>query len=500
MTHIQRVGVALTTALVLVAAAHCYAQSEIKLHLDPVEPLPSVYSKPSGEQSVTPRQAEHPQAASENSGQASTAWPHSNTNRMLRNVDMRMAANAGPLPLAADSGLKESFQPSLSIETLENIARGHNPTLAQAAQQIEALRGKYVQKGLYPNPVIGYLGEEIGDDGQGGQQGGYVGQEIITAGKLRLNRAVVSHEIAIAQRQWEIQSLRVLNDVRASAYEVIAAQRMVDLNQQLLHIGEQGLRAAEQLFQAKEVSRVDVLQARIEANSARLQLENARNDYRAAWQRMTAVVGVPDMQMSPLDDVLEAQLPVQSWGDSLVQLNSASPELAQACAQVERAKCFLARQQAERVANFDLEAGVQYDNATQDNIASIRIAAPLKIFNRNQGNIRKAEAELTAACQNVRRVELSLQNRLATVFRQYMNAKQQVDLYRNQILPDARKSLDLVQQGYRQGEFGYLELLTAQRTYFQTNAAYVRSLRTLWVSNTLIDGMLLSNGLMAPGK
>ena len=78
------------------------------------------------------------------------------------------------------------------------------------------------------------IGEEIGDERQAGQQGGFVGQEVVTAGKLRLNRAVVSHEIAMAQRQWEIQWLRVTNDVRAAACEVIAAQRTVELDRQLL--------------------------------------------------------------------------------------------------------------------------------------------------------------------------------------------------------------------------------------------------------------------------
>ena len=95
-------------------------------------------------------------------------------------------------------------------------------------------------------------------------------------------------------------------------------------------------------------------------------------------------------------------------------------------------------------------------------------------------------------------MELSLQQRLATAFKQYANARQQVDLYREQILADARNSLELVQQGYRQGEFGYLELLTSQRTFFRTHLAYVESLRTLWVSNTMIDGLLLSGGLESP--
>ena len=467
MINTRRAGAIIAMAFVLAMAGSLHAQSEIELRRGPIDRLPPVVDMQSSQ--------------------------------LYLNVALDTTSAIWPFAAVSSENPPETVQPKLSIAELENIARTTNPTLAQAARQIEAFRGKYVQQGLYPNPVVGYLGEEIGDEGRAGKQGGYVGQELVTAGKLRLNRAVVSHEITMARRQWEIQCFRVLNDVRASAYDVITAQRMVELDEQLLRIGEQGLSTAEQLFQAKEVSRVDVLQARIEANSAKLQLENARNNHQAAWQRLAAVVGVPDMQAAPLEDTLEANLPEQSWGDSLTRLMGFSPELAQARAQVERAKCFLARQRAERVPNFDLEAGVLYDNTTSGNIASVRMAAPLKIFNRNQGNIRLAEAELAAARQNMRRAELSLQKRLATVFKQYANAKQQVDLYRTQILADARNSLELVQQGYRQGEFGYLELLTSQRTYFRTHLAYVASLQTLWVSNTMIDGLLLSGGLESPG-
>ena len=52
---------------------------------------------------------------------------------------------------------------------------------------------------------------------------------------------------------------------------------------------------------------------------------------------------------------------------------------------------------------------------------------------------------------------------------------------------------------YRQGEFSYLQLLTAQRTFFQVNLAYVHALRDLWSSANRIEGMLLSGGLNAVG-
>ena len=195
------------------------------------------------------------------------------------------APNDGPAALPA-SAVAVSSQDTvegvpaapaeLSIADLQQMAFANNPTLAQAAHKIAALEGKHLQVGLAPNPVLGYVGEDMGENGSAGQQGAFVLQRIVRGGKLGLNRAVVSHEIEQAQRELDSQSLRVLNDVQTCGYEVLIAQRTVELNEQLAQIGNAAAVAADDLFKAREVSQVDVLQARVEANSAKLQLSNSR--------------------------------------------------------------------------------------------------------------------------------------------------------------------------------------------------------------------------------
>ncbi|NQU22513.1 MAG: TolC family protein [Candidatus Nealsonbacteria bacterium] len=388
----------------------------------------------------------------------------------------------------------------LMMTDLEGMALANNPTLALAARRVEALHGKYLQVGLRPNPSIGYLGEEIGGEGKAGQHGIVLGQRYVTGHKLGLNRAVVSHEIQRARQELEIQRHRVLNGVRARAYEVVAAQRMVDLNGRLFAIGTEGVKAAGDLRRAKEVSQVDVLQAQVEANSAKLALGNARNEYMAAWRRLAAVIGMPEMTPTPLADQLNQQVPTLSWNVAVTRLLAESPELARAWSGVEQAKCALTRAQAGRKPDIDVEASVRYNNASENTTATIGVGVPLQLFDRNQGNIRKAYAELAAAKWEVRRVELALQDRLAGVYKRYDNARQQTDQYNTEILPDANASLELVRKGYQQGEFGYLELLTAQRTYFRANLAYLEGLRALWTSSVEIEGLLLTGGLATPGQ
>lgn len=385
----------------------------------------------------------------------------------------------------------------MTLAELEETALRCNPTVAQAARRAQAARGRWVQAGLYPNPVAGYVGAEIGNEGQGGQQGGFVGQEIVTAGKLRHQQNVAEQEIRQAEWDFQSQRQRVLTDVRSGFYEVLIAQRSMELAEQLLRIGEEGVRATKSLLEAGEVARVDVLQARIEAETARVLLQRARNRHAAAWRVLAAVVGVADMPPQPLEGEAWDNLRELSWEDSYNRLLTDSPRLAAARAGVARAQAAVALEYARRVPNLELEAAVQYDNATQYTWATVQAGVPLPVFNRNQGNIRRAEAELTAAQHEVQRVRLELQQRLAAVFEQYATARYQAEKYNRDILPDAQASLDLADKGYRHGEHNYLFLLTAQRTFFQTNMIYLEALRELRTAAAAIEGNLLGDSLQA---
>lgn len=292
----------------------------------------------------------------------------------------------------------------------------------------------------------------------------------------------------------------MLTDVRRGFYDALVAQRAVELTEQLLRIGEEGVRSTEALLKAQEVARADVLQAQIEADTARILLNRAKHRHAAAWRNLAAVVGAPQMTARPLAGQPWDDLPELTWEDAYCRLLTESPQLAAAQAGVARAQAAVGRECAERVPNVDVMAAVQFDNATEDTWATFQAGMPIPVFNRNQGNIHRAQYDLAAARADVRRVQLELQQRLAAVFEQYTTARYQVEKYGRDILPAARASLDLATKGYQQGEYRYLLLLTAQRTYFNTNLVYLDSLRELRAAAAKIEGNLLENSLEAPDR
>ncbi len=123
------------------------------------------------------------------------------------------------------------------------------------------------------------------------------------------------------------------------------------------------------------------------------------------------------------------------------------------------------------------------------------MSVPVPIFNRNQGNIQHAQADIREACQEVARTKLALRDSLAEAFQRYETARIQVETLRDEILPDAKESLEVTVAGYKSGEISILQVLAARQTYFQNNLAYIQAWTEVRKVVTEIDGLLLTGAL-----
>jgi cobalt-zinc-cadmium efflux system outer membrane protein len=398
-------------------------------------------------------------------------------------------------PLDALPPPESQLTKPLTLAQLEQLALQNNPSLVVAAANVNAARGRRLQSGLRPNPTVGYLADDIGEDNTAGKQGAFVSKEFVTGGKLALNRAVGSKEVDEFRFRRNAQERRVLADVRMRFYEVLAAQRRMDMTQQVSDIGQKLTKSTQQLFQGQQVSQSDVLQAEVESGESDILAATAHAQNDDAWRRLAAVVGLSASDKRELDGKLEGDVPNYDWESAYTLLLSESPELGTAQARVERARLALERARRENIPNVNVMASVAHRNQNDFDVAGVQVGIPIPICNRNQGNIMAADAELVAAQNDVRRTELDLQQRLSTAFRRYDSARQQVTRYQNDLLPRAQKSLDLVEQGYRAGQTGLLVTLMSQRTYIRVNVAYIDALVELRTSAALIDCQLLSDSL-----
>ena len=391
----------------------------------------------------------------------------------------------------------------LTLAALEQMALQANPTLAQAAANVEAARGRALQSGLYPNPTVGYNGEQIGLRGRAGpgeMQGAFVDQTIVTAGKLGLNRAKFGQEVTQAEWQAAAQQYRVVNGVRTRFYQLLAMQRLLEVRAGLLKVAEEAVTTTEELVNVGAANRPDLLQAEIEAQQEKIELENARALFQAAWEQLAALVGEPCLPLTRLQGDLEAIEPLPDLRATLDHLLAASPEVLIARAEIARGQFALRREQVEPIPNVQVRvsSGYDFEEDGRKVTTTVNLGVRLPIFDKNQGNIRAAQGELLRAQAELGRVELSLRQRLSRQYARYRTASAVVESYRKTNLPKAREAYELYLDSFRKRRAAWPQVLVAQRTYFQISIDYVEALDELRRAEVSIRGLLLVDSLDEP--
>ena len=395
--------------------------------------------------------------------------------------------------------------PAPRLEDLEQMALANNPTVAQVQANLRAAAGLARQAGLYPNPTVGYYGDEIrGGASRGGKQGGFVSQTIVLGDKLRAARRVAELQANQVETSGEVQRLRILNNVRALFYQVLAAQRLVEVRQNLARLAGDTVQTSLQLANVGQADRPDILQAEVEQQQANVGLRVAEQNLQASWRVLAAVAGKPDMALVRLEGDLDA-IPDLNYEEWVAITLRESPEVKLAQQAVERAEASLVQVRKAPIPDLQM-TGILVQNRepleTTGKPTGVQggaqIGVQLPLFNRNQGNVAAVRGEIESARQDLTRIKLQLQRDLAGMFRDYTAARLIVQQYKQEMLPRAEQAYRMYRTNYQRMAGAYPQVLISQRTLFQLEAEYVQALENAWQSAVVIRGFGLMDGLSEP--
>lgn len=396
----------------------------------------------------------------------------------------------------------------MRLEDFENIAHDSNPTLREAEAEIRAANARQQQAGLYPNPTIGYTADEIrGGSVGGGKQGFFVEQTVVTGGKLGLSRNVFAQEAKLATMEAEEQRVRVASAVKMAFLRVLAAQEMLDARRDLAKIVQDNAETQRRLRDTGQADESEVLEAEIEAQRMRMASRMQENTLREEWRSLAAVVGKPDLPLATVSGDLEHGWPDLNEEQVVEAIANSSPAVHIAETNSARAQAVLARARRQAWPDLQVRAGMEYNNELLgsvpfakgwEGIAEVGVQVPL--FNRNQGEVAAARAEIERAGQETERVKLTLRDRAASAVDQYASARLMAMEYREAILPRAKRAYEIRVQNYGQMLASYPRVLEAQRKLFELHAEYIAALESLWTNGIALEGFLLTDGLEAPAR
>ena len=394
-----------------------------------------------------------------------------------------------------------------TLEEAQRLAAESNPTLRQAEAEIRAAKARQQQSALYPNPTVGYTGDEIrGGSFGGGKQGFFVQQTVVTAGKLARSRDVFSKETQLAEIEAQEQKIRVETSVKTAFLRVLAAQELLDLRRDLSQIEQNYAESQRQLSNTGQADESEVLDAEVDAQRLRLSARMQENTLREEWRSLAALLGHPDLPLATVSGDLEHNWPDLNEDQAVESIATQSPATRIADASAARASAELARAKREPIPDLQIRGGLEYNNELLDvphaagweGLAEVGVQIP--IFNRNQGNIAAASASLDRANLEKQRVALTLRDRAATAADQYANAKLMALEYREEMLPRAKKAYTLMVEKYGLMLAANPRVLQSQRKLFDLQAEYIVALENVWTAGIALQGFLLTDGLEAPAR
>ena len=366
------------------------------------------------------------------------------------------APRSGPLPS------------TLTLVQSLDEAAARSPAVVAAQAEVAAAEARVRQSGYRSNPELSLEVENVAGTGE---LRGVRSMETTLAVNQRLDLGGRrSARVDSARAALTVQQIR-LAIARADLGQSVREQfaRAVSAREKLTQ-------ATETVARARELQRVTVILVEagrdpplraLRANTALAQAEAEREaaeaEELAARSSLAASFGVS----IPVDSVSGATLDLTPRfivpGSSLdVRLADAERLAAQASVR---------EQLAERRLDPAVGVGVRHVRATGDVGLVAGISMPLRMFDRNQGNIDAARSALAAA--DARRAAT-----LATTIARGRNAiaiveaaQRRVTALEQAAVPEATEALRLVELSYREGRSTLLEVLDVQNAYTASRSA-----------------------------
>ncbi len=368
---------------------------------------------------------------------------------------------------------------TIKLEQALGSALLKNRELAVFSYNVRAAEARILQAGLLPNPELELAIEEYDRGGEGfdsAETAIVLGQLFELGGKRRWRTQVAEAEGELAGWDYESMRLDVFTETAQRFMTVLAAQERLALTGSAVELAEKTSRAVGERVKAGKEPPLQASKSEAELELARMEALESQNALGVARRRLAAMWGAERVTFESVAGSLDGVLGSIPSLDSLRPRLSLNPDLARWDAELRLRQASLSSEKAARVPDLEASVGfLQYEEDGTDALA-FGIGVLLPVFDRNQGNISAAAHELSKAEVERSATELALAAELAETHAALVGAHQRVTTLRGKVVPAMAQAFGAAHEGYRQGKFGFLDMLDAQRGLFKAKGALVDAL------------------------
>jgi outer membrane protein, heavy metal efflux system len=393
------------------------------------------------------------------------------------------------LPLMAQSSTP------ITLDEAVREAIAGNRDLAAARLDISVAEAREITARLRPNPVVTFSGDHLDLLGTGYNSVNNGGPNEFSnridfilerGGKRAARMDVAALGKSVAELGVEEAIRRLMFEVESAFVDVQLAKENLGLSQDNLRslngivaVNTERVRTGDLAAVELGRSQVAAMQSQTAVRQAELQLRQARN-------RLRLLLGRPEL-LNDFDvagairrDVRRIELE-----DIRARAFARRPDLLEARRVLARNQADMKLQLAQ--GKIDYTTGLEYRRqqaaSGTGNSLGFFFSMPLPVFNRNQGEIARADREIAQAAAQIRALEARLNGEITSAWQQYSTSRGLLEDIEQRMLTKARDVRQATEYSYRRGEASLVEFLDAQRAfndvmqnYNEARANYARSL------------------------
>ena len=412
---------------------------------------------------------------------------------MIARLDKLLAGGALALALAvwptSGSGQESAPDGAMAIQRAVELALDRNLDLMAKRFDVDLASARVVTAGLRANPMLSVgadyqdlLGSHFQNDSSNGagppEYNVRLDYPFDVAGKRR-------KRLAVANADRSISELLLLNAVRELTFDVRSACLDVLQTGAVLDLGRRQLETLESVVAINEVRVRDGDLAESELMRTRLAARQVAGAIRLSELELSkAQTALGLLLASPADAppvAVQGPIPGDRIEPEIGALRAEAvaerPDLRALEQARGRADADISLQRA--LAVTDLGVGVQYHRQTafaKGDSLGFFLNGTLPVFDRNQGEIRRARSTMSQVEAQITAFRASLDADVVRAVASYRAARDRLNIFEGGALDEAKEVRDAAEYAYRRGEVSFLEFLDAQRAFIETTRSYYEAL------------------------
>jgi outer membrane protein, heavy metal efflux system len=383
--------------------------------------------------------------------------------------------------------VQDSYQgKALSLADLQTIALESSPAIRKSRAEADSAMGAMIQAGLYPNPTIGYQGDQIQPSSNAlnnpAQHGAFLNQILKFPGKLPLAQAVAGYDYLNATIAVRRAQIDLATQVRQLYFAILVGQKSVEINTALAELADEVYQLQLSQLAAGEAAGYEPLQLYAQAVQARNLKIQSENTVRASWKRLAAALNQPDLPQPPFTGTADTISPMIDPERMKAQLLEANTDLLSARNNILQAHTNYRLQKLTPVPDLLTNTVVQRDNTNSTSQVNVQLGIQLPLFDRNQGNIASAMAQIVKTNEALQQTQNSLLGQFAEATNRYQANARVVANYRDRILPNLTRAYQGMIRRYQTEpeKVGFNDIVVAQQNLAQALQNYLSALEAQW--------------------